>query len=989
MPLWNPHQMGGRPFVANSQSALFSPFNWPSLLLPFWWSLGLAAALKVFCAALGAHLLARALAIRYAGALLAGLVYGFGLFFVVWLSWPLSSVWAWLPWLLLCVWTVVRRPGARPVAALALVVALQFFGGHPESSFHVLAAGSFFALLALSRIERGARLRAIGRLAAGLAAGSLLAAVALLPFLELLARSGDFENREGKTGGHFPVTALVNYVLPEYWGRPSQAPTQAFAFSRAYYAGALPLMLAALGGGRAAAAGSGSRSPRAARWRSRSRSGTPGLFELVTALPGFDHAYNQRLIIVGLLALALLAGWGLGDLLDGVAAPAAAARRRPCCCGWCRSLVALLPGRRQRRRDRRRPGDRVGVRRAGEGDRQGRRPAGRGVAVARAGRARARAAVAARVRPGGRRGLHGARRSGSSRSTCSASGWARTRRSRPSTPSSPSRPALQRLLDARPARFVGLAPPVGPQALAPNVAMRYGLYDARGYDFPIERRYNRLWRTLRDRRRGRLRAADAARRHRPSPALRALGLLGVADIIQPPGEPPLAGLRATYEGPDARIYANPHAMPRAWVVGGQRVVPDDDAQLAAIADAGLRRRGARRSSPSRSTGLAGGAGASAAERADHRATSPTGSSWPRPRRAAGSPCSPTCTTRAGRRRSTGARCRSSASTTCCAGVAVGAGRAPDRHDLRAVELARGLDREPARGARAAGRGDVEGWAPMSFLDRVRSAADPRSLGALVQRSLKHSDRSRGVYPALAELARRYGDAPDLTAARAARVLPERGGRRDRRDPAADRDRRRRVRRVRRRGRHGGQHGLPRAGAGLERRLPGGRRRELRGARAPLLRQPARAHAARGGRARTPSRRCSRSAGVPEEPDVVSIDVDGNDYWIWRALTAFRPRAGDRRVQRRAGPASRRVMPYTPGFRWDGTSAYGASLGALEDLAAEKGYGSCTRSWRASTRSSCARTSPAACRRATPCRAAAANHALMGLGHPEPRSEPGW
>ena len=129
---------------------------------------------------------------------MAGLVYGFGLFFVVWLSWPLSSVWAWLPWLLLCVWLVVRRPGPRPVAALALVVALQFFGGHPESSFHVLAAGSFFALLALSRIERGARLRAIGRLAAGLVAGSLLAAVALLPFLELLRALGRLREPRGQ-----------------------------------------------------------------------------------------------------------------------------------------------------------------------------------------------------------------------------------------------------------------------------------------------------------------------------------------------------------------------------------------------------------------------------------------------------------------------------------------------------------------------------------------------------------------------------------------------------------------------------------------------------------------------------------------------------------------------------------------------------------------------------------------------------------------------
>ena len=150
----------------------------------------------------------------------------------------------------------------------------------------------------------------------------------------------------------------------------------------------------------------------------------------------------------------------------------------------------------------------------------------------------------------------------------------------------PVTPALQRLLDARPARFVGLAPPVGPQAIAPNVAMRYRLYDARGYDFPIERRYNRLWRTqVTDDEDGF--APPTLLAATTEPALRALGLLGVADIIQPPGEPPLKGLRTTYEGPDARIYANPHAMPRAWVVGGQRVVAGEDAQLAAISAPGF------------------------------------------------------------------------------------------------------------------------------------------------------------------------------------------------------------------------------------------------------------------------------------------------------------------------------------------------------------------------------------------------------------------
>ena len=580
VPLWNPHQMGGRPFVANSQSALFTPFNWPSLVLPFWWSLGIAAALKLFAAAFGTFLLARALAIRYAGALMAGLVYGFGLFFVVWLSWPLSSVWAWLPWLLLCIWLVVRRPGPRPVAALALVVALQYFGGHPESSFHVLAAGSFFALLALSRIARGARLRAIGRLAAGLAAGSLLAAIALLPFLELLAHSGDLENRAGRTGGHFPVTAPINYVLPEYWGRPSQAPTQAFAFSRAYYAGALPLMLAlwALVSNRSrervaiAAAGAVA---------ILITVDTPGLFEAVTAVPGFNHAYNQRLIIVGLLALAQLAGWGLGDLLDGV-------RRPRLLLGGAAVLlvvpviVALV---------------RVDVSAGAIGD---------GLATAW-GFVEPAKETAKDVVPLGAAwlwlGLAGLalallwlRASGrvaGAAFTALALGLVVLDLFRvgmgqnPAIPTEhaeqPVTPGLQELLEARPARFVGLAPPVGPQALAPNVAMRYGLYDARGYDFPIERRYNRLWRGyVTDEEDGfappTLLASTQPR------ALAALGLLGVRDIVQPPELPAVPALETVYDGPDARIYRNPDAMPRAWVVGAQRVIADDDEQLLRVGE---------------------------------------------------------------------------------------------------------------------------------------------------------------------------------------------------------------------------------------------------------------------------------------------------------------------------------------------------------------------------------------------------------------------
>ena len=77
-------------------------------------------------------------------------------------------------------------------------------------------------------------------------------------------------------------------------------------------------------------------------------------------------------------------------------------------------------------------------------------------------------------------------------------------------------------------------------------------------------------------------------------------------------------------------------------------------------------------------------------------------------------------------------------------------------------------------------------------------------------------------------------------------------------------------------------------------------------------------------------------GVPREPDLLSIDVDGNDWWIWRAI-GRRPRVVV--VEYNANLAADRAltMPYDPQHRWDGSDFYGASLLALARLGQQKGY----------------------------------------------------
>ena len=80
-----------------------------------------------------------------------------------------------------------------------------------------------------------------------------------------------------------------------------------------------------------------------------------------------------------------------------------------------------------------------------------------------------------------------------------------------------------------------------------------------------------------------------------------------------------------------------------------------------------------------------------------------------------------------------------------------------------------------------------------------------------------------------------------------------------------------------------------------------------------------------------------SHGVPPEPDVLSIDVDGNDYWIWEALESFRPRIVVIEYNASLDHSRRLVQPLDPDSLYDGTDFYGASLGALRALGESKGY----------------------------------------------------
>ncbi len=77
--------------------------------------------------------------------------------------------------------------------------------------------------------------------------------------------------------------------------------------------------------------------------------------------------------------------------------------------------------------------------------------------------------------------------------------------------------------------------------------------------------------------------------------------------------------------------------------------------------------------------------------------------------------------------------------------------------------------------------------------------------------------------------------------------------------------------------------------------------------------------------------------VDLELDVLSIDVDTIDFWIWKAIDRFRPRLVIVEYNASLSPDRAQVFPNDPSARWDETSYYGSSLGAFRLLGRQKGY----------------------------------------------------
>lgn len=76
----------------------------------------------------------------------------------------------------------------------------------------------------------------------------------------------------------------------------------------------------------------------------------------------------------------------------------------------------------------------------------------------------------------------------------------------------------------------------------------------------------------------------------------------------------------------------------------------------------------------------------------------------------------------------------------------------------------------------------------------------------------------------------------------------------------------------------------------------------------------------------------------DEPDVLSIDVDGNDYWLWSAIKSISPKIVVIEYNSHYGARAKIIQEYVHGeCKWNGSMEFGSSFESLRLLGLEKDY----------------------------------------------------
>ena len=324
LPFWTPYIFSGFPFLADPQVGAWYPPNWPFFLVGITpQAVECELTLHALLAAIGAYLLGLRLLKCRSAALAGAMLFAFSGFFAGHSSHVgMFQGAACFPWLLAGLFGAIETRRRRYIALAAIAGGCMGLAGHFQTALYGFAAFAVVAAVSVAR-RRAEWLRTAVVVAAVVGLAALIAAIAILPGLELTANSTRASmNTATSTEGILDPRALVTLIYPDFLGAISGKYVGPGDVTQYYfYAGLLLLPLAFLGLKRRGERIVPAALALAAIWYACGP--WLGLYRLAGLLPGFHNVRAPiHVWFVAALGLSLLAAAGMKTLVERWPRPA-------------------------------------------------------------------------------------------------------------------------------------------------------------------------------------------------------------------------------------------------------------------------------------------------------------------------------------------------------------------------------------------------------------------------------------------------------------------------------------------------------------------------------------------------------------------------------------------------------------------------------------------------------------------------------------------
>ncbi|MBI5122704.1 YfhO family protein [Candidatus Roizmanbacteria bacterium] len=327
LPLWNPYISSGEPFVAKPSTAVFYPLNILYFLFPLATAFGVMFILDYFLLGIFTYFFAKKIGVKRLGAIISAITCMFSapLISLAFLGHIINlDTFIWFPLILLGCEYLIETLSFRYSILTAVPIALSFLAGAPQIAVYMLLSSAIFIALRVISIKWQKIRKILLLYLISLIVASSIAAVQILPTIELSKLSIRANGLPFVFATDFLLHPLhiIGSIFPHFfggvkdgtfWGKGSFA-------SATVYAGIMPLFLAIY------ALFTNFKNNKYVKIFS-----VLALFSVIYAMgkytPVFSFFYNyipgfdgfrvpSRFLYIYVFSLSILAGFGFDSLLD-------------------------------------------------------------------------------------------------------------------------------------------------------------------------------------------------------------------------------------------------------------------------------------------------------------------------------------------------------------------------------------------------------------------------------------------------------------------------------------------------------------------------------------------------------------------------------------------------------------------------------------------------------------------------------------------------